>query len=244
MSAELRGLTVHIATDRWRETVVDSVDLVVPDGRITALLGASGCGKSMVAAALAGRLPASAQRTGEIRLADVPVRDRRPAAGDVVGFLPQDGVRAFDPDETVGRQLRARERRYGAWSLDRACAAAHYPHDAFDLLPAQHSGGQIQRAALAAALLPAPGVLVVDEPTASLERDTAYPVWKTLRAYADAGAAVLAITHDVALLLATAFADDMVVMRDGRTVVSGCPAQLLGNTDPYVRGLFRPVCPP
>lgn len=64
MGAEMQGVTVHIDTGRWSETVVDSVDLVVPDGQITALLGGPGSGKSMAIAALTGTLPTSATLTG------------------------------------------------------------------------------------------------------------------------------------------------------------------------------------
>ena len=66
---------------------------------------------------------------------------------------------------------------YRRWSVGRACAAARYPAEQADLYPDQHSGGPIQRAALAAALLPAPRVLVADEPAASLDTGTAYGVW-------------------------------------------------------------------
>lgn len=240
-TAELRALTVRIDTGRWAETVLDAVDLDVPAGRITALLGESGCGKSMVAAALAGRLPASARSTGQVRVDGAVVRDGRwrEVRGRTVGLVPQEGVTAFDAGETVGAQLRELERRYGRWSLDRACEAARYPAELLDLRPGQHSGGQIQRAALAAALLPAPDVLIADEAAASLDLETAYGVWTTLRAYADGGAAVLAITHDVPMLTATRVADRVVLMRGGKVVATGALAELAALADPYVRGFFR-----
>ncbi|WP_026402991.1 ATP-binding cassette domain-containing protein [Actinomadura rifamycini] len=245
VTAELRGLTVHIDTGRWAETVLDAVDLDVPAGRITALLGESGCGKSMAAAALAGRLPASARSTGQVRVGGAVVQDGRwrELRGRTVGLVPQEGVTAFDADETVGAQLRKLERRYGRWSLDRACAAARYPAELFDLYPRRHSGGQIQRAALAAALLPAPDVLIADEAAASLDLETAYEVWKTLRAYADGGAAVLAVTHDVPMLTATRVADRVVLMRAGGVAATGTLAELAALPDPYVRGFFHPTGP-
>ncbi|GAA4524939.1 ATP-binding cassette domain-containing protein [Amycolatopsis samaneae] len=241
MIAELCELTVHIDTGRWSETVLDAVSLAVPAGRITALLGESGCGKSMLAAALTGGLPESAQVTGEVLVDGVPVRDRRHwrrLRGRTVGLVPQAGVTAFSAGHTVGAQLRERENRYRRWTLDRACAAARYPADAFDLHPHQHSGGQIQRAALAAALLPAPEVLIADEPTASLDADLAHEVWATLRQYADAGAAVLAITQDVSLLTTTGVADRMAVLREGRITAAGSASELRSLADPYVRGFF------
>ncbi|MGI5170174.1 ATP-binding cassette domain-containing protein [Spirillospora sp. CA-253888] len=243
MPAELRELTVHIDTGRWSGTVLDAVDLVVPDGRLTALLGESGCGKSMAAAALTGTLPDSARSTGQVRVDGEPVRDRnqwRRLRGGTIGLLPQEGVTAFRGDDTVGAQLRALEDRHRRWSLDRACAAARYPTELLDLRPDQHSGGQIQRAALAAALLPGPRVLVADEPAASLDTETAYGVWTTLRRYADAGAAVLVITHDVPMLAAARIADHVVLMRAGKVVATGGLADLAALADPYVRGFFHP----
>jgi peptide/nickel transport system ATP-binding protein len=240
-SAELRDFTVHVDTGRWNETVLDGVDLVVPEGQVTALLGESGCGKSMVAAALTGRLPESARSTGEVRVNGDPVRDRiqwlRLRAG-TIGLVPQEGVTAFDPLDTVGAQLRKLEGRHQGWSLDRACSAALYPTELFDLLPKQHSSGQIQRAALAAALLPAPAILIADEPAASLDTDTAYGVWTTLRRYADAGAAVLMITHDAPMLIATRIADQTALMREGKITATGTTKDLSAVDDPYVRGFF------
>ncbi|GAA3534999.1 ABC transporter ATP-binding protein [Amycolatopsis ultiminotia] len=242
--AELVGLTVHVDTGRWSETVLEAVDLVVPEGQITALLGESGCGKSMVAAALTGSLPAVAHSTGEVRIDGAAVRDRRAwqqLRGNTVGLVPQSGVTAFAADKTVGAQLDELHRRHQAWSVEDACAAAQYPTDVFDLYPHQHSSGQIQRAALAAALLPAPDLLVVDEPSASLDPDTGYEVWVSLRKYATAGAAVLTITHDGPFLIDTRVADRMVVMRDGRVVVTGSATEVPALADPYVQGFFRRV---
>ncbi|MGW4395840.1 ATP-binding cassette domain-containing protein [Amycolatopsis nivea] len=224
--AEVRELTVVVDTGRWRETVLDSVCLAVPAGRITALLGESGCGKSMVAAALAGSLPPVARSTGEV------------CVHGSIGLVPQAGVTAFAAERTVGAQLDERQQLYRGRSVEDVCKAAVCPIETLDLFPHQHSSGQIQRAALASALLSEPDVLVVDEPSASLDRGTAYEVWASLRAYADTGAAVLTITHDGPLLLETGVADAMVFLRDGRTVAAGSPAEIRSLADPYVRGFF------
>lgn len=242
MPAELCGLTVRIDTGRWAETSVDTVDLAVPDGQLTVLLGESGSGKSMVAAALAGRLPTSAETAGEVHISGAVVDGRQweSVRGNTVGYLQQDGIAAFDPELTVGAQLRTLERRHRQWSLDRACAAAWYPLDALDLLPRHHSGGQIQRAALAAALLPAPAILIADDPTASIDTGTKFQIWKTLRESADTGAAVLTITHDVDILTATGVADRIAIMRAGRIIVAGPATEIPASADPYIQGFFRP----
>lgn len=227
MTAELRSLTVEIDTGRWSGTVLADVDLRIPAGRITALLGGPGAGKTMVAYALTGRLPASAHRTGEV-LVD-----------GSIGYIPQDGIDAFDPHRTVGDRLRELARYHRARTVEQACAAACYPPEAGDLLPSQHSAGQIQRAAVAAALLAGPAVLIADGPTSSLDQGNAYAVWKSLREYADSGAAVLAITHDVPLLTATGFADRLVIMSAGRVIADGTLPELAAATDPRVAMYFR-----
>ncbi|MFI1461280.1 ATP-binding cassette domain-containing protein [Nocardia carnea] len=241
MSAELRCFTVHVDTGRWSDTVLTTVDLLVPPGLITALLGGPGAGKTMVAYALTGHLPGTAHSRGEVLIdGEVVPGDSWPELrGGTVGYIPQEGVTAFDPGKTVGAQLRELEQRHRAWSVHQACAAAHYPEYAADLLPHENSGGQIQRAALAAALIPAPAVLIADSPAASLDRETAYHVWKSLRDYADSGAAVLAISNDVPMLIAGGFADRMVIMHDGRILAAGSPAQLAESDDPHVRALIR-----
>ncbi|GAB2723344.1 ATP-binding cassette domain-containing protein [Nocardia thraciensis] len=240
MTAELRSLTVHIDTGRWSETVLDAVDLVVCPRQITALLGAPGAGKTMIASALTGTLPATARTRGDVLIEDEVVRDRQwpTLRGGIVGYVPQDGMTAFAPDTTVGAQLQTLALRHRAWSVERACAAVYYPADAADLLPGQNSAGQIQRAALAAALLPAPPILIADGPTNSLDAGTAYAVWKSLRAYADSGAAVLVVCNEVRMLTTGGFADRMVIVHEGRVRAAGSIAQLARSTDPYVRALL------
>ncbi|MEV0852163.1 ATP-binding cassette domain-containing protein [Nocardia fluminea] len=241
MTAELCCLTVRVDTTRWSETVLEEVDLVVPAGQITAVLGGPGAGKSMAASALAGRLPATAQSRGQVLIDGEVADDQRwPALRDrVVGYVPQEGVTAFDTQKTVGAHLRALECSHRAWSVERACAAAHYPVEAADLLPDQHSGGQIQRAALAAALLPAPRVLIADGPTNSLDMGTAYGVWRSLRDYADSGAAVLVVSNEVRMLTHGGVADRMVILHAGRVLAAGTTAELGKSTDPFVRTLLR-----
>ncbi|ASF09105.1 ATP-binding cassette domain-containing protein [Nocardia brasiliensis] len=227
MAAELRSLTVDIDTGRWRDTVLTEVDLRVRDGQVTVLLGGPGDGKTMVAYALTGRLPESARTTGEVL-----VEGR-------VGYVPQDGIDAFARDRSVGAQLQELASGNGTWTVERACAAAHYPSEALDLLPQHNSAGQIQRAAVAAALLTDPDVLIADSPTASLDQGTAFGVWKSIREYADAGAAVLVITHDLLLLTATGYADQLVIMSKGQVVTAGSMNDLKTSDDSRVRRYFQ-----
>ncbi|MGW6424946.1 ATP-binding cassette domain-containing protein [Nocardia sp. NPDC055053] len=220
--------------------MLTAVDLAAPAGKITALLGGPGSGKTMVAAALSGRLPATAQYRGQILIGGEIVSAHRwpQLQGHVVGYVPQEGLSAFDPRKTVGAQLRALEMRHRAWTVERACAAAHYPMDARELFPHQHSGGQIQRAALAAALIPAPSVLIADGPTNSLDLGTAHEVWKSLRAYATSGAAVLVVSNELRAMVTGGFADRMAILHEGRVLAAGSTMQLL-DSNPHVQALWR-----
>ena len=226
MTAELRSVTVHIDTGRWSATVLTEVSLRVPAGCITALLGGPGAGKTMITYALTDRLPATAQTTGEVLIEGT------------VGYIPQDGIDAFAPDRTVGEQLRTLEQQHGRWTVARACEAAYYPVDALDSLPKHNSAGQIQRAAVAAALLVAPDVLVADNPSASLDRGTALGVWKSLRELADGGAALLVVTGDIPMLTATGFADRLAIVEKGRLLATGSMEELAESTDPRVQMYF------
>ncbi|MGX1778699.1 ATP-binding cassette domain-containing protein [Nocardia brasiliensis] len=207
--------------------MLTEVDLRVRDGQVTVLLGGPGDGKTMVAYALTGRLPESARASGEVLV------DGR------VGYVPQDGIDAFARDRSVGAQLRELESENGVRTVERACAAACYPPAALDLLPQHNSAGQIQRAAIAAALLTGPDVLIADSPTASLDQGTAFVVWQSIRQYADTGAAVLVITHDLPLLTATGYADHLVIMSSGQVVEAGTMDDLMVSADPRVRMYFR-----
>ncbi|MDZ7931327.1 MAG: ATP-binding cassette domain-containing protein [Rhodococcus sp. (in: high G+C Gram-positive bacteria)] len=227
MTAELRSLTVHIDTGRWSETVLTDVNFSVPAGQITALLGGPGAGKTMITYALTGRLPDTAQVSGEA------------LSNGTVGYIPQDGIDAFTRDRTVGEQLRSLKERHGEWTVARACAAAYYPADALELLPQHNSTGQIQRAAVAAALITAPNVLIADGPTASLDQGTAYAVWNSLRQFANNGASLLVVTGDIPLLSATGYADRLVIIEEGRVLAAGTMAEMTGSEDPQVKTYFQ-----
>ncbi|TQL66911.1 peptide/nickel transport system ATP-binding protein [Nocardioides albertanoniae] len=224
MAAELHDLTVDVRTDRWHARVLTEVSLSVAPGEITALVGGPGAGKSMIARALTGRLPASATASGEV------------VVDGIVGYVPQDGVDAFAPGRPVGAQLR--DLAGDAGSVEEACAAAAYPAEPMGLLPEENSAGQIQRAALAAALMGEPDILVADGPTAPLDRALGNVVWRSLRRYADAGGTLLVITHDLPLITAAGLADRIVVVDDGRVLAAGTPAEVAAVDDPLVRMYF------
>lgn len=250
MSATLHGLTVDIAVRR-RGTqtvrVLDGVDLNVPAGQVTALVGESGCGKSLVAAALSGLMPPGSRVSGRIVLAGNEIshddeRAWRRLRGSHVGVVPQSAATSFTPVRTVGAQLGEVCARLAA---DRTpaqlCAAVALPVDALRRYPHELSGGMAQRAAIAAAIAGRPGLLLADEPTSALDPANAAVIWRLLGEAAADGAAVLAITHDMPSLLRSAVCADIAVMSKG-VVRQQLPLDAaLASADPHTRALLRAV---
>lgn len=246
----IEGLTVDIAIRRRGTAtvrVLDGVDLDVPAGRVTALVGESGCGKSLVAAALSGLMPPGSRVSGRILLdgAEIPHGDEREwrrLRGRHVGLVPQSAATSFTPVRTIGAQLGE---VCGRLAADRTpaqlCAAVALPADALRRYPHELSGGMAQRAAVAAAIAGRPALLLADEPTSALDPANAAVVWRLLGEAAAEGAAVLAITHDMPSLLRAAVCTDVAVMANGVVRQQLPLAEALASDDPYTRALLRAV---
>ncbi|MCP9620240.1 ATP-binding cassette domain-containing protein [Nocardia otitidiscaviarum] len=242
----IAALTVRIPLPRRRVVhAATDVTLDVPRGRVTALVGESGCGKSVVAGAVLGLLPPHAEIGGVIR---VPAGDRQldvrttdePYRGRHVGLVPQSPATHFTPVRTVGAQLLETLDRLGS---PHGCAdlaeRVGFPIEALDRYPHELSGGMAQRAAVAAALAGDPETIVADEPTSGLDRDRTDHVLRLLRECADHGAAVLLITHDLAALIRTGIADTLAVMYASHLMETGPAAELLDDPwHEYTRDLL------
>lgn len=250
-AARLTGLTVGIDLRRGRASavvdVLDDVHLDIPAGRVTALVGESGCGKSLVAAALTGLLPPGSRVHGTVHVGGRQVRcdDEcawRALRGRHVGSVPQSAATSFTPVRTVGSQLaeicaRLRSDR----TPEHLCAAMALPAGVVDRYPHELSGGMAQRVAIAAALAGRPGLLIADEPTSALDPDNAAVIWRLLGDAASDGAGVLVITHDMPSLLRAQVCDEVAVMARG-TVLSQAPlSDALGSPDPYTQALLGTV---
>lgn len=232
---EITGLTIRVSS----VAPVAGLDLRIPAGARLALLGASGSGKSLTAAAVAGCLPAGATAQGSVRVAGVEVRDRpaarRPAAGRVA-LIAQDSATALNPMVTVGRQLRQPLSRRGRpRSQAMADLAAllrevglEDPDRILSAHPGALSGGQRQRACLALAVACTVPLLVADEPTTALDVVTQAAVLDLLRGRTGgtAGPALLFITHDIAV--AATLCDEIAVMDAGVVVEQGPAGEILG----------------
>ena len=253
MSAVLDGVTVDIvARNRWSRSVVrvlDDVTLPLPTGSMTALVGESGCGKSMVAAVLSGLLPPGSAATGRLRVSEDVFDDHellgadprwRSLRGNRIGHVPQSASTSFTPVRSVGAQLdEVIGVLSGSQDVVELCRRVHLDPDALRLYPHELSGGMAQRAAIAAALAGDPDTIVADEPTSALDADLAADIWDLLGDCARRGAAVLVITHDVETLRRGC--DSVAVMRAGRIVDHRRLDQITDSADPYVAGFFESV---
>jgi putative ABC transport system ATP-binding protein len=196
--------------------VLRGVDLEVPDGGVTVVLGPSGSGKSTLLR-LCNRLEAPSAGTVRFRGADLagvdPLAHRR-RVGMVfqqptpVGGTVRDNLRVAAPDAGEGAMAAA---------LGRARLAAGF----LDRQASELSGGESQRACLARTLMAGPEVLLMDEPTSALDEAARSGLERLARELCDAGVPVLWVTHDLAQ--AARIADAVVRMDDGR-VVSYAPA--------------------
>ncbi|MFK0203164.1 ABC transporter ATP-binding protein [Streptomyces lavendulae] len=240
---------------RHVEAVTDAA-FELGSGSCLALVGESGCGKSVLASALLGLLPGNAETAGSARLADgldLLAADERTLARTVrgrrAGLVPQSPAAHLTPVRTVRSQLQETVRELLApkggkarlrAAAESAAARAAFPADHLDHHPHELSGGLAQRAATALALVGDAPLLLADEPTTGLDRDLVDRTVDELRAHTrDAGRALLMITHDLAA--ARRVADTVAVMYAGR-IVEIAPADAFfgapGPRHPYARGLL------
>lgn len=207
----IEGLSVRFRRhDAPPLTVLEGLDLTAPRGAVTGLCGASGAGKSLIAAAIAGTLPRNAETSGRI------VVDGQAPAPGLIALAPQ-ALDALDPLARVGTQI-ARFARLAGQSVDAVALLARLglAADVAQAWPHALSGGMARRACLATALATGAGWLVADEPTSGLDGEAVDRVMGLLGALADDGYGVLVISHDLPRL--AAIAGEITVLQDGRAV--------------------------
>ncbi|MGW2040451.1 ABC transporter ATP-binding protein [Streptomyces virginiae] len=238
---------------RYVEAVTGATFALAP-GESLALVGESGCGKSVLASALLGLLPGNAETAGSARLADgldLLAADERTLARTVrgrrVGLVPQSPAAHLTPVRTIRSQLQETVRELTGTSppalraaAEEAAARAAFPASHLDRHPHELSGGLAQRAATALALVGDAPLLLADEPTTGLDRDLVLRTVDELSSHTRAdGRALLMITHDLAA--AERIADTVAVMYAGRIVEITPAASFFGSPGPrhpYARGLL------
>ncbi|MCF7990042.1 MAG: ABC transporter ATP-binding protein [Thiohalocapsa sp.] len=236
--------------------VCDGVGFEIRRGETLALLGESGCGKSMTALSLMRLLPLSGRIvSGSVRLDGtdllaLPEREMRRVRGGRMGMIFQEPQTSLNPVLTVGQQIaeavkihegrakastpaRVVELLRAVGIPDPARRAGEYPH--------QLSGGMKQRVMIAMALAGDPQLLIADEPTTALDVTIQAQVLRLLKGLQrETGMAVLLITHDLGVVAETA--DRLAVMYAGQIVEqANCDDFFAGPAHPYSRKLMESV---
>lgn len=248
-------LRVEVLADGALRPAVDGVSFTIEPGECLAVVGESGCGKTMVGRALLDLLPEGARRSGSLLfrgrdLAALSDREWSGVRGRQIALVFQEPAAALDPVRTVGSQIAEALRRAG--SVDRSAirqrsrelleeVAFADPERGLSEYAHRLSGGQRQRAFLAIALAGDPALLVADEPTASLDATVAADVLDLLDDLRrERRLAVLLITHDLAS--AARRADRALILYAGRVVEAGAARSVLVEPrHPYTRALLACV---
>jgi len=251
---DVRELEVKLFTRSGTVTAIDRLSFTVEEKETVALVGESGCGKSMTALAIMGLLPSPPARLtgGEVllqgrdlaRLGDSAMQKVR---GRQISMIFQDPMSSLNPVMTIGAQLSEILRRHmgltGASARKRAIELLAQvripdPQRRYDAYPHELSGGMNQRVVIAMAIACEPKLLIADEPTTALDVTIQSQILKLLRdlqlAY---GMGIIFITHDLGVV--AEMADRAVVMYAGRKIEEAPIDPLFEQPlHPYTRGLI------
>lgn len=246
---QVEDLRIHVGSAARRaasSTLLEACSFSLRQGERLTMVGESGAGKSLLAQAIMGTLPANLQATGSVRILGVPSdgqRERTQALwGHGVMMLPQEPWTALSPLMRIGQQVAESAHYAGALAWPQAQTVAYAQLQALGLQgTAQHwlhqiSGGMAQRVGVACASAAQARLLIADEPTKGLDPGACQQVAALLMAAQSAQQALLTITHD--LDLALQLGGQIAVLKQGRVVEQGATQAVLGNPQhPYTRAL-------
>ena len=231
-----RGLT------RQRLQVISSLSLSVYPGEILAVAGSSGSGKSLLASAILGILPGNAWVEGRLSFDGRPLTPDRQAElrGGEIALVPQ-SVAFLDPLMKVGSQADGHRKPRPTEKRRSLFRRFGLPEQTERLYPFQLSGGMARRVLVSTALLARARLIIADEPTPGMSLDQAREALQMFRDLADAGKAVVLITHDIDL--AFHFAHRIAVFYAGTTVETAPAEDFRRGPEalrhPYSRALWR-----
>ncbi len=248
-------LTTRLKIDGKPIAVVDQLSFDLHLGKTLALVGESGCGKTMAALSIMRILPEliALPSEGEViykgkNLLELPEREMRSIRGASIGMIFQDPSSALNPVFTIGNQLievaELHLDLYGEEAEERAIRALQEvgirdPQDRINDYPHQMSGGMRQRVMIAMALMCEPDILIADEPTTALDVTIQAQVLELMRELQrKKGMALLLITHDMGVV--AEMADDVIVMYAAQDVErAGVRRMFQQMSHPYTMGLFE-----
>ena len=222
--------------------VISDLHLTVRPGEIVAVAGSSGSGKSLLASAILGILPGNATVRGHLHYRGKELTPEMQAGlrGSEIALVPQ-SVAFLDPLMKVGRQADGHKKPYPTQKRRSLFKRFGLPEKTEHLYPFQLSGGMARRVLVSTALITDAQLIIADEPTPGMSLDQALEALQMFRELANAGKAVILITHDIDL--AFAFADRVAVFYAGTTVETAPAADFKAGPDalrhPYSKALWR-----
>jgi oligopeptide/dipeptide ABC transporter ATP-binding protein len=253
---EIAGLVTAFPSPEGGIPVVDDVSLHLDAGEVLALVGESGCGKSMTALSVMrlvpkpGRIEAGRIVLGGRDLRGLDVPGMRRVRGHEVAMIFQEPMTSLNPVVRVGDQVVEAIRLHE--DVSQAAARARTlelftqvripdPEARLDAYSHQLSGGLKQRVMIAMALSTRPRLLIADEPTTALDVTIQAQILELLRELQrESGTAILLITHDLGVV--NELSDRVAVMYAGKIVEQGSRGDVLGAPrHPYTRGLLRSI---
>ena len=210
------GLVKEYATATGTVRALKGVDAAFPAGRVTAVVGPSGSGKSSLLRILAcvDRPTAGSVRVGGVDVAALGARGRRRVRRELVGYVFQQPGDNLLPYLTAREQLELAARLRGRpaeGAADRLLGALGLEHRAGHR-PEQLSGGEQQRLAFAAAVIGGPALVVADEPTAELDSEAGERLMRAVLGLRDQGTSLVLSSHDPVV---TGAVDKVVRLHDG-----------------------------
>ena len=241
---DVGAIDVHYGKRRNKRQVLSAVSLQVRAGEIVGLIGESGSGKSTVARAIIGLAPVTA---GQITVAGNEVTKFRRnqwrsfRRGGFVQYVFQDPLRSLDADVLVAdsiaeplRITRAGSRAGIEQRVKEYAARVRLDEELLSRFPAEISGGQRQRAAVARALVTEPKLLILDEPVSALDAANRVQVLGSFAGLRSNGIAMLYISHDLGSV--AGICDRTAVLYQGRIVEYGPTTEIVRNPQhPYTR---------
>ena len=256
MNAQLnvQNLVVDLQTEVGMARAVDALNLTLSKGQTFALVGESGCGKSMTALSLLRLLPDNAViQSGQVQLSDVDVfqlseNQMRSIRGRRISIIFQEPSSSLNPVMTVGDQILEvifqHTQLKGAQARARAVewftkVGLPEPERRMGSYPFEMSGGQLQRVMIAIALAAEPDLLIADEPTTALDVTIQAQILDLLKSLQqERGMAMLLITHDLAVV--SGMADQVALMYAGQIVeVASAADFFIRPSHPYAKLLLQ-----
>ncbi len=253
---EVEGLRTHFRTPTGIVRAVDGLSFHVEEGEVVAIVGESGCGKSVTAMSILRLIPDPPGRSdGAIRfggrdLLRVSEREMRGIRGNEISMIFQEPMTSLNPVLTIGRQIGEALRLHQGLGKSEALARATdslrlvgipEPERRVGQYPHELSGGMRQRVMIAMALACSPKLLIADEPTTALDVTVQAQILDLMRDLnAKTGSALILITHDLGVV--AEMARRVIVMYGGRKVEEAAVGLLFRNPrHPYTRALLKSV---